>query len=128
MTKETKITTEKVVENIKYFIAELHEIAIDGIKTNDTQESEKAYVLACFAHDISHALYDIVKGKNPHDALEAIFTDGEKNEDDDASFAGVLSVKIENGEVKGIENITDPKIKEQLAKAVHKLSDELGSK
>lgn len=128
MTKETKITTEKVVENIKDFIAELHEIAIDGIKTNDTQESEKAYVLACFAHDISHALYDIVKGKNPHDALEAIFTDGEKNEDDDASFAGVLSVKIENGEVKGIENITDPKIKEQLAKAVHKLSDELGSK
>lgn len=97
MTKETKITTEKVVENIKDFIAELHEIAIDGIKTNDTQESEKAYVLACFAHDISHALYDIVKGKNPHDALEAIFTDGEKNEDDDASFAGVLSVKIENG-------------------------------
>lgn len=128
MTKETKITTEKVVENIKDFIAELHEIAIDGIKTNDTQESEKAYVLACFAHDISHALYDIVKGKNPHDALEAIFTDGEKNEDDDASFAGVLSVKIENGEVKGIENITDPKIKEQLAKAVSKLSDKLSNK
>lgn len=126
MTKETKLTAEKVVENIKGFIVELHEVAIDGIKTNDTQE--KAYVLACFAHDISHALYDIVKGKNPHDALEAIFTDGEKNEDDDASFAGVLSVKIENGEVKGIENITDPKIKEQLAKAVHKLSDELGSK
>lgn len=127
MTKETKITTEKVVENIKDFIAELHEIAIDGIKTNDTQESEKAYVLACFAHDISHALYDIVKGKNLHDALEAIFTD-EKKEDDDAPFAGVLTVKIENGEVKGIENITNPKIKEQLAKAVSKLSDKLSNK
>ena len=74
MTKETKITTEKVVENIKDFIAELHEIAIDGIKT------------------------------------------------------GVLTVKIENGEVKGIENITNPKIKEQLAKAVSKLSDKLSNK
>ncbi|WP_270538108.1 hypothetical protein [Streptococcus anginosus] len=126
MMKETKITAEKVVENIKDFIAELHEIAIDGIKTNDTQESEKAYVLACFAHDISHALYDIVKGKNPHDVLEVIFTDDEKK--DDAPFAGVLTVKIENGEVKGIENISNPELKAQIAAAVHKLADELGSK
>lgn|GEM_PF-4339400 len=126
MTKETKITTEKVVENIKDFIAELHETAIDGIKTNDTQESEKAYVLACFAHDISHALYDVVKGKNPHDALEVIFTGDEKK--DDTPFTGALAVNIENGEVRGIENITDPKIREQLAKAVSKLSDKLSNK
>ena len=126
MTKETKITTQKVVENIKDFIAELHEIAIDEIKTNDTQESEKAYVLACFAHDISHALYDIVKGKNPHDALEVIFTGDEKK--DDAPFAGVLTVKIENGEVKGIENITNPELKTQIAAAVHKIADELENK
>lgn len=101
MMKETKITADEAVENLQEFAAMLHEIGKDGIKTGLAESNHRAYLLACFAHDISHALLDITKGKKPIKALEEVF---------------------------GIENISNPELKAQIAAAVHKLSDELGSK
>lgn len=123
MTKETKITADEAVENLQEFAAMLHEIGKDGIKTGLVEDNHKAYLLACFAHDISHALIDITKGKTPIKALEEVFGD---DDEDDSSVVGSIAVNLKTGEVNGIENISNPKLKAQIAAAVHKLADELG--
>lgn len=124
MTKETKITADEAVENLQKFAAMLHEIGKDGIKKGLVESDHGAYLLACFAHDISHALIDITKGKKPIKALEEVLGDDE----DDSSVVGSIAVNLKTGEVNGIENISNPELKAQIAAAVHKLSDELGSK
>lgn len=126
MTKETKITADEAVENLQKFAAMLHEIGKDGIKKGLVESDHRAYLLACFAHDISHALIDITKGKTPIKALEEVF--GSDEDEDDGSIVGSIAVNLKTGEVNGIENISNPELKAQIAAAVHKLSDELGSK
>lgn len=126
MTKETKITADEAVENLQEFAAMLHEIGKDGIKTGLVESNHRAYLLACFAHDISHALIDITKGKKPIKALEEVF--GSNEDEDDSSVAGSIAVNLKTGEVNGIENISNPELKAQIAVAVHKIADELGGK
>lgn len=50
------------------------------------------------------------------------------DDEDDSSVVGSIAVNLKTGEVNGIENISNPELKAQIAAAVHKLSDELGSK
>ena len=114
MTKETKntVAAETIVENLKEFAMELHQSAKEGMIVSLIGKDEDAFVLAKFAHDISHGLIDILQGKSADEVLENVFKDDE-DEDDDAH---------------GIENIEDPKLKEQIAEVIGKLAEKLGGK
>lgn len=127
MTKETKntVATETIVENLKEFAMELHQTAKKGIIGSLIEKDEDSFVLAKIAHDISHGLIDILQGKSADEALGNVFEDDE-DEDDDAPVVGSIAVNLKTGDAHGIEDITDPKLKEQIAKVVRKLADKLG--
>lgn len=76
---------------------------------------------ANIVHNISHDLLDILDGKS----AKEVFTDDE-NEEDEGTAIGSIAVNIKTGDVHGIENIKDPKLKEQLATVIGKLADKLG--
>ncbi|HFR3332287.1 TPA: hypothetical protein ACHU45_000373 [Streptococcus suis] len=129
MTKETKntVAAETIVENLKEFAVELHQQAKDGMVDSLIEKDEDAFVLAKIAHDISHGLIDILKGKSADEALENIFGDDE-DEDDDTPVVGSIAVNVKTGQIDGIEDIADPELKGQIAEVIHKLADKLGGK
>ncbi|MGG6739265.1 UNVERIFIED_CONTAM: hypothetical protein QE602_08525 [Streptococcus suis] len=124
MTKETKntVSAKTIVENLKEFAMELHQQAKDGMIDSVFEKDEDAFVLAKIAHDISHGLIDILQGKSADEALENVFSDDE----DDIPVVGSIAVNLKTGHVKGIEDIENPKLKEQITKAISKIADKLG--
>ena len=126
MTKETKntVVAETIVENLKEFATELHQQAKDGMISSVFVQDEDTFVLAKITHDISHGLIDILQGKSADEALKNVFSDDE----DDTPDVGSISVNLKTGDVKGIEDIKNPKLKEQIAKAISKIADKLGGK
>lgn len=124
MTKKTTVAAETIVENLKEFAMELHQIAKGGMIGSLIEKDEDAFVLAKNAHDISHGLIDILQGKSADEALENVFSDDE----DDTPVVDPIAVNLKNGDVKGIEDIKDPKLKEQLAEVIGKLAEKLGGK
>lgn len=127
MTKETKnkVATKTIVENLKEFAMELHQTAKDAMLDSLIEKDEDSFVLANFAHDISHGLIDIVKGKSTDEALENVFKD---DTDDDAPVIGSIAVNLKTGDAQGIEDIKDAKLKEQIAEVIGKLAEKLGGK
>lgn len=126
MTKETKntVAAETIVENLKEFAMELHQTAKEEMIGSLIEKDENTFVLAKIAHDISHGLIDILQGKSADEALENIFNDDE----DDSPVVGSIAVNLKTGDAHGIEDITDPKLKEQLAEIIGKLAEKLGGK
>lgn len=124
MTKETKntVAAETIVENLKEFAVELHQQAKDGMISSVFVQDEDTFVLAKITHDISHGLIDILQGKSADEALKNVFSDDE----DDTPDVGSISVNLKTGDIKGIEDIKNPKLKEQIAKAISKIADKLG--
>lgn len=124
MTKETKntVAAETIVENLKEFATELHQQAKDGMISSVFVQDEDTFVLAKITHDISHGLIDILQGKSADEALKNVFSDDE----DDTPDVGSISVNLKTGDVKGIEDIKNQKLKEQIAKAISKIADKLG--
>ncbi|HFI0592978.1 TPA: hypothetical protein ACGO2M_000783 [Streptococcus suis] len=124
MTKETKntVAAETIVENLKEFATELHQQAKDGMIVSLIEKDEDTFMLAKITHDISHGLIDILQGKSADEALKNVFIDDE----DDTPDVGSISVNVKTGEIKGIEDIENPKLKEQIAKAISKIADKLG--
>ena len=129
MTQETKntVVAETIVENLKEFAMELHQTAKNAMLVSLIEKNEDSFVLASFAHDISHGLIDILQGQSADEALGNVFKDDE-DEDDDTPVVGSIAVNLKTGDAKGIEDITDPKLKEQLAEVVGKLAEKLGGK
>lgn len=126
MTKETKntVAAETIVENLKEFAMELHQSSKEGMIDSIIEKDEDAFVLAKVAHDISHGLIDILQGKSADEALENVFSDDE----DDSPVVGSIAVNLKTGDAHGIEDITDPKLKEQIAEVISKLAKKLGGK
>lgn len=119
MTKETKntVAAETIVENLKEFAMELHQSAKEGMIDSIIEKDEDAFVLAKVAHDI-------LQGKSADEALENVFSDDE----DDSPVVGSIAVNLKTGDAHGIEDITDPKLKEQIAEVISKLAKKLGGK
>ena len=124
MTKETKntVAAETIVENLKEFAMELHQLAKEGMIDSVFEKDEDAFVLANITHEISHGLIDILHGKSADEALENVFSDDEE----DTPAVGSITVNLKTGDVKGIEDIKNQKLKEQIAKAISKIADKLG--
>lgn len=123
MTKETKntVAAETIVENLKEFATELHQQAKDGMISSVFAQDEDTFVLAKITHEISHGLIDILLGKSADEALKNVFSDDE----DDTPDVGSISVNLKTGDVKGIEDIKNQKLKEQIGKAISKIADKL---
>lgn len=124
MTKGTKntVSAETIVENLKEFTMELHQAAKSEMVKGLIEGDADTFELANFAHNISHSLVDLLKGKTSDEALENIIND------EDATFAGNIAVNVKSGEIEGIEDIKDPKIKVQFSLDMQKLADKLGGK
>lgn len=86
------------------------------------EKDEDAFVLAHITHEISHGLIDILQGKSADEALENVFSDDE----DDTPAVSSIAVNLKTGDIKGIEDIKNPKLKEQITKAISKIADKLG--
>ncbi|MBF7094275.1 hypothetical protein IYQ92_03210 [Streptococcus sp. HF-1907] len=130
MTKGTKntVSAETIVENLKEFTMELHQAAKSEMVKGLIEGDADTFELANFAHNISHSLVDLLKGKTSDEALENIFSDEDESEDEDATFVGNIAVNVKSGDIEGIEDIKDPKLKAQLSLIMQKLADELGGK
>lgn len=126
MTKETKntVAAETIVENLKEFAMELHQNAKEGMVESLIEQDEDNFVLANFAHNVSHGLIEILQGKSADEALEDIL--GKDEDEEDELSVGSITVNINTGDANGIENIKDPKLKAQITKVVRKLADKLG--
>lgn len=137
MTKPTKLTTEETLENVKQFQHSLHGISMLGIVTAEmglfggNEEHAKACAVL---HDVSHALDKVIKGLEPDEVLKQIFgVDDEEDEEDveeEPQVASVaqIAVNVKTGDIEGIENIKNPKIKQRLAGIVQDVADKLGGK
>ncbi|HHT7822782.1 hypothetical protein ACTGJ4_08265 [Streptococcus suis] len=139
MTKETKLTAEQTLANIKEFQKNLHGVSAFGVVTAELGlfGGTKTHAMVCSAlHDVSHALDKVIKGAAPDEALKTAFDidgadeDGEDTGDEptESMFAGQIAVNIKTGDVHGIENIKDPELKGQIAEVIRKLADKLGGK
>ncbi|QGH05095.1 hypothetical protein [Streptococcus dysgalactiae] len=64
MTQETKntVAAETIVENLKEFAMELHQSAKESMLGSLIEKDKDTFVLANFAHNISHVLIDILQG------------------------------------------------------------------
>ncbi|WP_074389215.1 hypothetical protein [Streptococcus suis] len=136
MTKETKLTAEQTLANIKEFQKNLHMISAFGVVTAELGlfGGTKTHAMICSAlHDISNALDKVIKGAAPDEALKTAFDidgvdeDGEDTGDEptESMFAGQIAVNVKTGETQGIEDITDPELKSRLATVVQEVADKL---
>lgn len=123
MTKETKntVAAETIVENLKKFATELHQLAHEGMIDSVFEKDEDAFVLANITHDISHGLIDILQGESADEALKNVFGDDE----DDTPDVGSISVNLKTGDVKCIEDIKNQKLKEQKKKRLKREKKQL---
>lgn len=135
MTKETKLTAEQTLANIKEFQKNLHMISAFGVVTAELGlfGGTKTHAMICSAlHDISNVLDKVIKGAAPDEALKVAFDidgvdDDEETGDEptESMFAGQIAVNVKTGEIQGIENITDPELKSRLATVVQEVADKL---
>ncbi|HEM3496838.1 hypothetical protein NKE60_09720 [Streptococcus suis] len=136
MTKETKLTAEQTLANIKEFQKNLHGASALGVVTAELGlfGGTKAHAMVCSAlHDVSHALDKVIKGAAPDEALKTAFDidgvdeDGKDTGDEptESMFAGQIAVNVKTGEIQGIESITDQKLKSQLATVVQDVANKL---
>ncbi|HEM6509330.1 hypothetical protein [Streptococcus suis] len=136
MTKETKLTAEQTLANIKEFQKNLHGASALGVVTAELGlfGGTKAHAMVCSAlHDVSHALDKVIKGAAPDEALKTAFDIDGVDEDDkdtgdeptESMFAGQIAVNVKTGEIQGIESITDQKLKSQLATVVQDVANKL---
>ena len=110
MTKETKntVSAETIVENLKEFANKLHDDSKDGMLHFLLKGDIRKFKLANVFHNISH------------DLLE------DEQDEKDIPVVGSIAVNLKTGDAHGIEDITDPKLKEQILAAVSKVVEELG--
>ncbi|WP_105152065.1 hypothetical protein [Streptococcus suis] len=136
MTKETKLTAEQILANIKKFQKNLHGASALGVVTAELGlfGGTKAHAMVYSAlHDVSHALDKVIKGAAPDEALKTAFDIDGVDEDDkdtgdeptESMFAGQIAVNVKIGEIQGIESITDQKLKSQLATVVQDVANKL---
>ncbi|HEM3698065.1 TPA: hypothetical protein U1C85_001130 [Streptococcus suis] len=136
MTKETKLTAEQTLANIKEFQKNLHGVSALGVVTAELGlfGGTKAHAMVCSAlHDVSHALDKVIKGAAPDEALKTAFDIDGVDEDSkdtgdeptESMFAGQIAVNVKTGEIQGIESITDQKLKSQLATVVQDVANKL---
>ncbi|HEM3171372.1 hypothetical protein [Streptococcus suis] len=136
MTKETKLTAEQTLANIKEFQKNLHGASALGVVTSELGlfGGTKTHAMVCSAlHDVSHALDKVIKGATPDEALKTSFgidgvdEDGKDTGDEptESMFAGQIAVNVKTGEIQGIESITDQKLKSQLATVVQDVANKL---
>ncbi|MCL4942655.1 hypothetical protein M5P42_04745 [Streptococcus suis] len=136
MTKETKLTVEQTLANIKEFQKNLHGASALGVVTSELGlfGGTKTHAMVCSAlHDVSHALDKVIKGAAPDEALKTAFgidgidEDGKDTGDEptESMFAGQIAVNVKTGEIQGIEDITDPELKSQLATVAQEIADKL---
>ncbi|NQO47650.1 hypothetical protein HO963_01575 [Streptococcus suis] len=136
MTKETKLTAEQTLANIKEFQKNLHGASALGVAIVESGlfGGTKTHAIVCSAlHDVSHALDKVIKGAAPDEALKTAFDidgvdeDGEDTGDEptESMFAGQIAVNVKTGEIQGIEDITDPELKSRLATVVQEVADKL---
>ncbi|HEM3505227.1 TPA: hypothetical protein U1B13_001181 [Streptococcus suis] len=136
MTKETKLTAEQTLANIKEFQNNLHGASAFGVVTAELGlfGGTKTHAMVCSAlHDVSHALDKVIKGAAPDEALKTAFgidgvdEDGKDigDEPTESMFAGQIAVNVKTGEIQGIEDITDPELKSQLATVAQEIADKL---
>lgn len=122
MTKETKntVSAETIVENLKEFANKLHDDSKDGMLYFLLKGDIRKFKLANVFHNISHDLLDILDGKSVKEVLE------DEQDEKDIPVVGSIAVNLKTGDAHGIEDITDPKLKEQILAAVSKVVEELG--
>ncbi|HEM4321721.1 TPA: hypothetical protein U1X88_000679 [Streptococcus suis] len=132
MTKETKLTAEQTLANIKEFQKNLHGASALGVVTAESGlfGGTKTHAMIFSAlHDVSHALDKVIKGAAPDEALKTAFgiDDDEETGDEptESMFAGQIAVNVKTGEIQGIEDITDPELKSRLATVVQEVADKL---
>jgi len=106
MTKETKntVSAETIVENLKEFANKLHDDSKDGMLHFLLKGDIRKFKLANVFHNI----------------LE------DEQDEKDIPVVGSIAVNLKTGDAHGIEDITDPKLKEQILAAVSKVVEELG--
>lgn len=123
MTKETKntVSAETIVENLKEFAETLHDNSKDGMLHFLLKGDIRKFKIANVFHNLSHDLLDILDGKSAKEVLEE--TDGNE---EDSSLIGTIAINVETGNVEGLDDIKDTKVKEQILAAVSKVVEELG--
>ena len=123
MTKETKntVSAETIVENLKEFANKLHDDSKDGMLHFLLKGDIRKFKIANVFHNLSHDLLDILDGKSAKEVLEE--TDGNE---EDSSLVGTIAINVETGNVEGLDDIKDTKVKEQILAAVSKVVEELG--
>lgn len=123
MTKETKnaVSAETIVENLKEFANKLHDNSKDGMLHFLLKGDIRKFKIANVFYNLSHDLLDILDGKSAKEVLEE--TDGNE---EDSSLVGAIAINVETGNVEGLDDIKDTKVKEQILAAVSKVVEELG--
>ena len=123
MTKETKnaVSAETIVENLKEFVEALHDASKKAMLYYLLTEDIDMFKTAKTMHSVSHDLLDILDGKSAKEVLEE--TDGNE---EDSSLVGTIAINVETGNVEGLDDIKDTKVKEQILAAVSKVVEELG--
>jgi hypothetical protein len=123
MTKETKnaVSAETIVENLKEFAEALHDAGKKAMLYYLLTEDSEGFKAAKTMHSVSHDLLDILDGKSAKEVLEE--TDGNE---EDSSLVGTIAINVETGNVEGLDDIKDTKVKEQILAAVSKVVEELG--
>lgn len=123
MTKETKnaVSAETIVENLKEFANKLHDNSKDGMLHFLLKGDIRKFKIANVFHNLSHDLLDILDGKSAKEVLEE--TDGNE---EDSSLVRTIAINVETGNVEGLDDIKDTKVKEQILAAVSKVVEELG--
>lgn len=136
MTKETKLTAEQTLANIKEFQEHLHRASMMGIIAVELGMfggTETDVEVSKGMHNVSHALEKVINGVVPLEALKtALDVEGIDEEDEETSdeptkgvLSGQIAVNIKTGEIQGIESIKDPELKSRLATVVQEVADKL---
>lgn len=123
MTKETKnaVSAETIVENLKEFAEALHDASKKVMLYSLLEKNASKFKTSDIIHDISHDLLDILDGKSAKEVLEE--ADGNEG---DSSLVGTIAINVETGNVEGLDDIKDTKVKEQILAAISKVVEELG--
>ena len=123
MTKETRnaVSAETIVDNSKKFAEALHDASKEAMLYYLLSKDSDGFKLAKTMHSVSHDLLDILDGKSVEEVLAEI----DENKED-SSLIGKIAINVKTGKVEGIDDIKDPKTKEQILAAVSKVVEELG--
>lgn len=121
-TDKKQVTADEIVANLKKYAKILHDDSKQDALIALLVRDEDKFVASCLLHSVSHDLMGILDGKSAEDVLL------EDEEDENFPITGSIAVNVKTGQIEGIEDITDPKLKEELSDAIRKLVDKLGGK